>query len=112
MRLARDRAERNGPGGEAEPDALRRLDLADQHRRSSSLARRCEPEQAANGEQLLGLLVADLGIGPVLVGEVAAHRVLERRYRRGGPRMVFTAHAKLILAADVEGMAIDRRIAE
>ena len=112
MRLARDRAERHGSGGEAAHDALRRLDLRDGHRLASILVRRFEPEQAADGKQLLGLLVTDLGIHPILVGEVAAHRVLERRDGRSGPRMVFAAQAKLILAADVEGIAIDRRVAE
>ena len=112
MRFARDRAERHRSGSEAAHDVLCRLDLLDRYRLASVLIRRFEPEQAADGEEALGLLVADLGVGPVLVGQVAAYGVLKRRYRGWGPHMVLAAYAKLVFAADVEGVAIDQSIAE
>src|ERR1700704_3437320 len=58
MRFARDRAERHRPGGEAAHDVLCRFDLLDRDRLAAVLVRRLEPEQAADGEEALGLLVA------------------------------------------------------
>src|SRR5262249_169984 len=112
MRLARDRAERHGAGGEAAHDALRRLDLFDRYALPSVLFRRVEPEWAADREQPLRLLVAHLGVGAILVRETAAHGVLKRRDRGRGPGMVFAAYAKLVFAPDVKRLAKDRRIAE
>src|SRR5205823_4639078 len=50
--------------------------------------------------------------GLVLLGEIAAHRVLKRRNGRGGPHVILAANAELIFPPDVERAAIDRRIAE
>ena len=57
MRLARDRAERHRAGGEALDDALGGFDLVERDRLAALLLRRLEPEQAANGQKPLGLLV-------------------------------------------------------
>ena len=54
----------------------------------------------------------DLGVILVLVRQIAAHRVLERRHRRGGPDVILAAHAELVFAADIERIAVDRRVAE
>ena len=94
VRFARDRAERHRAGGEAAHDALGGLDLLDRDRLAAILVRRFEPEQAADGEQPLGLFVADLGVGAVLIRQVAAHGVLQRRHRRRGPDMVLAAYAE------------------
>ena len=53
-----------------------------------------------------------LGVGAVLVARVAAHGVLQRGDRRGRPDMVLAAHAVGVFAADVERVAVDRRVAE
>ena len=38
--------------------------------------------------------------------------MLERRHRRRGPDVILAAQAELILAADVERVAVNRRVAE
>src|SRR5229473_2991512 len=53
MRLARDRAERHGAGGEAAHDVLCGLHFLDRQRFSPVLLRRFEQEQAADGEEAL-----------------------------------------------------------
>ena len=57
------------------------------------------------------LIVDDPGELPVLLLRIAAHRVLQRRHRRGVPDVIFAADAERIFAADVEHGAIDRRVA-
>src|SRR5947199_77377 len=109
MRRRRDQAD---PGRRVAHLGHDLVDLLDRHRLASVLLRGFEPKQAADREQLLRLLVADLGIGAVLLGEIAAHRVLERRDGRCGPGMLLATYAKLVLTADVQRIAIDRRIAE
>src|SRR5207249_5031403 len=59
VRLARDRAERHGAGRKALDDLLRGLDLLDRQRLAGVLLRWLDPEQAADGEQAFGLLIAD-----------------------------------------------------
>ena len=63
-------------------------------------------------EQPLGLFVADLGIGAIPVERIAAHRVLQGGHRGRGPDMVLAADAIGVFAADVEGVAIHRGVAE
>ncbi len=107
MGLARNRTKRHGSGGEAPYDVSGGLDLLKRHRRAAVLSRGLEAEHAADGEQPLRLLVADLGVGPVLVERIAAHCVLKRRHGGGVPDVILTAHPVGVLAADVEGVAID-----
>src|SRR4030095_330962 len=94
------------------PAARARCALLVRPRPASVLFRGFEPKQAADCQQPLRLLVADLGIGEVLLGEIAAHRVLERRDGGGGPGMRCATYTKLVLTADVQRIAIDRHIAE
>ena len=112
MRLARDRAERHGAGGEALDDFLRRLDLLDRDRTAAVLFGVLDAEQAADGQKLLGLLVevAWRRRGSGHRNCRAPHAAASRPSRR--PGMVFAAHAERIFAADVERHAIDRRVAE
>ena len=60
VRLARDRAERHGAGGEALDDVLGRLDLVELHGLALLVVGGLDPEQAAQRQQPLGLLVEDL----------------------------------------------------
>ena len=86
VRLARDRAERHRAGREAPHDGLGRLDLLDRHGLAVVLVGALDAEQAADGDQRVGLLVQDLGEGAVLLIGVAAHGVLQRRDRGGSSR--------------------------
>src|SRR5204862_8121233 len=112
VRFARDRAERHGAGGEALDDVLRRLDLIDRYRGTALVRRRLDAEQAADGEQVLRLLVDDAGVLLILLVGIAAHGVLQRRDRRRVPDVILAAHAHRIVAADVKHGAVDRRVAE
>ena len=67
VRLARDRAERHGAGGEALDDLARRLDLLERNRLAAVFLGVLDAEQAADRQQLLGLVVEQLGEGAVLV---------------------------------------------
>ena len=110
MRLARDRAERHGAGGEPPHDVLGRLDLLDRHRLARILVGRLDAEQAADGVKVLRLVVDDAGVLPVLFVGIAAHRVLQSRHRRRVPDVLLAADAEGIFAADVEHGAVDRSI--
>ena len=110
--LARDRAVGHGAGREAAHDARRRLDLLERHRLAAVLFGGLDGEHAADGEQALGLLVAHLGIGAILVERIAAHRVLQRADRRRRPHVILAAHPVGIFAADVERVLVDRGVAE
>ena len=112
VRLARDRTKGHGTRDEAPDDVGSRLDLVERHRRATIFFRRLDAEQAADRQQLLILLVEQLGKGAIFVLAVAAHRVLQQRHRLRRPRMRFATHAIGIFAADIERGAIDRRIAE
>ena len=112
VRLAADRAEAHGAGGEALDDVGCRLDLLERHRLTAHLLCRLEPEQAAQRHQLLGLIVDLLGEGAVLVGQVAAHRVLQIGDHARPPHMRLAADAVGVLAADVEGVLEHRYVAE
>ena len=112
VRLARDRTERHGAGGEAPHDGLGRLHLFDRYRLAAVFLRRLDAEQAANGHQPFVLLVHDSSEGAVVFLRIAAHRVLQAGDGLGGPDMVLAAHAHRIVAADVEHRCVDRRIAE
>ena len=102
VRLAADRAVGHGAGGEAPHDRFRRLDLFERDRLAAVFLRRLDAEQAADGEQPLGLVVNDLGEGAVMILRVAAHRVLQARHGLRSPDVVFAALAHGIVAADVE----------
>jgi hypothetical protein len=52
------------------------------------------------------------GEGAVFFRNIAAHGVLQVRDRFHVPDMILAAHAQRIFAADVEHVAIDRRVAE
>ncbi len=91
VRLARDRAERHRAGGEALDDVLGRLDFVERYRLALVFLGRLDAEQAAQGEQLLGLLVEHLGEGAIALLRVAAHRVLKQRHGFRVPRMVLAA---------------------
>ena len=71
-----------------------------------------DPEQAAQRQQPLGLLVEDLGERLVALQRIAAHGMLQRRDRFGGPGVVLAAGAVGIFAADIERGLVDLRIAE
>ena len=102
VRLAADRAERHGAGRKPLHDLLGGLDLFQRHRRAPLVLRRLDAEQAADGEQLLGLLVHDRRERAVFVERVAAYRVLEQSDRLGRPGVRLAAHAEQIFAADFE----------
>src|SRR5438874_12590245 len=105
MRLPRDRAERHRAGGEPAHDGLRRLDFLDRNRLAATLLGALDAEQAADGQEALRLLVDDLREGPIALEGIAPHRVLERGNRRRRPDVVLAAHAKLVFASNVEGVA-------
>ena len=69
-------------------------------RPSSSAA--LDAEQAADRQQVLGLLVEQLGVGVVLVARIAAHGVLQQRHRLRRPAMRLAAQAVGVFAADLE----------
>ncbi len=77
MRLAADRAERHGAGREALDDVLGRLDLIERNGLPAHLLGGLDAEHAAQGEELLGLLVDLLGEGAVFLRELPAHGVLQ-----------------------------------
>src|SRR5262249_52447649 len=112
VRLARDRAERHRAGGETPDDVLRRFDLVERHGLALVLLGILDAEQAADGQKPLRLFIQDLGVGPITVVRIAAHRVLQQRYRLRGPGVILAARAVGILAADVERGLVDRRVAE
>ncbi len=112
MRLARDRAEAHRTGGEALDDLLGRLDLLDRNGLALLVLGRLDPEQAAQREQPLGLLVEDLGEGLVAVLGIAAHRMLQGRDRLRSPGMVLAAGAEGVFTADIERALVDQRLAE
>ena len=89
-----------------------RLDLVERHRRAAVLLRPLDAEQAADRQQALRLLVQELGEGAILILRVAAHRMLQQRHRLRRPGMRLAAQPEGIFAADIERVAIDRRIAE
>ena len=80
MRLARDRAERHRAGREAPHDVLGGLDLVERHRLAAVFFRALDAEQAADGDELLGLLVQHFAR---IRG--SAHRNCRAR-RAAGPR--------------------------
>ena len=112
MRLARDRAERHRAGGEALDDVLGRLDLVERDRLALLVLGGLDLEQAAQRQQPLGLLVEDLRERLVALQRIAAHGMLQRRDRFGGPGVILAAGAVGIFAADIERVLVDRRIAE
>ena len=112
VRLARDRAERHGAGGETAHDGRRGLDFFERHRRAPVLVRGADAEQTAQREVALLLLVQHLRVGAILVLRVAAHGVLEQRHGLGRPRMSLAANAEGVFAADGQRGAVHRRVAE
>ena len=112
MGLARDRTIGHGAGRKAPHDGGRLFDLLDRHRRTAVGFRVLDPEQSADGQELLVLLVQKLGEGAVLVLAVAAHRMLEQRHGLRRPGVALAPHPIGIVAPDVEGVAIDGSVAE
>ena len=93
---------------------LGRLDLVERHRRAAVLFRRLDAEQAADGQQLRSPARSTmLARRPVLVLRIAAHGMLQvatdLARSRHAPRR---AMRNGIFAADIERVAVDRRVAE
>jgi hypothetical protein len=112
VRLARDRPEAHGAGGEALDDIPGRFDLVERHRPAFVFLSGPDAEQAAQRHQPLGLLVEDPCKGAVTFLRIAAHGVLQRRDAFRGPGMILAAGAIGVFAADVERALVDQRIAE
>src|SRR6516165_3259427 len=112
VRLARDRSERHGAGRKAPYGVLCRFDLLDWNRPAAVLLGRFDAEQAADRVEVLRLLVDLPRELPIPVIGIAAHRVLQCRYRGGIPDVFFAAYPERIFAADVKHRSIDQRIAE
>ena len=89
-----------------------RLDLLERHRLAAERVRRADAEHAAHGHQLLGLVVDLLGERAVLLGQIAAHRMLQVGDDAGTPHVRFAAHAIGVLAADIERVLENRHVAE
>ena len=87
-------------------------DFFERHRGAALVLRGLDAEQAADGEQLLRLLVHDRRERAVFVERVAAYRVLEQRHGLGRPGVRLAAHAEQIFAADFERAAQHRGFAE
>ena len=109
VRLAADRAERHGAGREALDDLLGGLDLVERDGLAAHLLGGLDAEHAAQGQQLLGLLVDLLGVGAIFLRQAAAHGVLKIGDHLRAPHMRLAAHAEGIFAADVERVAQHRR---
>src|SRR6185437_1976186 len=107
VRLAADRAEAHGTGGEALDDLHRRLNLVERY----GLVREFELHQSAKREKPFALLVDAGSESLVVVRCIAAHRVLEPGNRLRGPGVVLAAQAVGVVAADVEHAAVDRIVA-
>ena len=92
--------------------SLADFDLFERNRLAAILRGVPDAEQAADGQQVLLLLVQHLGEGAILVLGAAANRVLQQRHRFGGPGMRFAAQPHRIFAADLERVAQHRRGSE
>ena len=79
VRLARDRAKRHGAGGETLHDLASRARPPPAGPARGRLLGALDAEQAAQIEQVLVLLVQQLGEGAILVARIAAHGVLQQR---------------------------------
>ena len=112
VRLARDRAETHRAGGETLDDVLGGLDLVELDRLALLVLGGLDPEQAAQRQQPLGLLVEDFGERLVAVERIAAHGVLQRADGFGGPGVVLAAGAVGIFAADIERGLVDLCVAK
>ena len=88
------------------------FDFLNRHRRAAEFFRVLDPEQAADGEEPLGLVVHGLCEFAILVRQVGAHRVLQRADRFRRPCVILAAHAHGVVAADRKRIAIDRCVAE
>ena len=71
-----------------------------------------DAEEAADGLELVVLLVHEARELAVTILRIEAHRMLQRRDRVRVPGMHLAALAIGVFAADIERIAIDRRIAE
>ncbi len=112
VRLLRDGAVGHRAGGEALDDVGGRFDRLDVHRRAADLGRLLDTEQAANGLEVVLLLVHEPSVFAVALGQAEAHGVLQGRHGVGRPGMAFAAQSVGVFAADIEGVAIDGRVAE
>ncbi len=110
--LARDRAIGHGPGRETPHDRLGGFDVLDLHRQAAVFLRRLDAEKTADGQRSLGFLVQEGGVGAIAGLIVAARGMLQEGHRLRRPGMRFAAYAEGVIAANVKGMAIERRIAE
>ncbi len=98
-----DGAERHGAGGEALDDFARGLDFFERHGFGSFL----EFEEAAQGAELLVLLIDEVGVFLEGLEAFVLDRVLQLADGERIEKVVFAAHAVLIIAADGEfGVAI------
>ena len=107
VRFARDRTERHRSRREPLDDFARRLDLVERRRRLG----RDELEQAPNGHHPMVLVVHRPGEVAIFLGQLAAHGVLQVGDRVRRPVMLLAAQAVGVLAAGIERVAIDRRVA-
>ena len=103
---------RHRAGGEALDDVLGRLDFVERHRLALLFLGGLDPEQAAQRQQPLGLLVEDLGEAGSAPASCRARRAAACETDLGGPGVVLAAHAVGIFAADIERGLVDRRVAE
>src|SRR5882757_3166248 len=93
-------------------DACGGLDLVKRNGLAAVVFGSPDAEQSANGKEPLGLFVAHPGISFVGVRQIAAHRMLQRCDGLCGPDVIFATDAELIIAADIECVAIDGSVAE
>ncbi len=112
VRLARDRAEAHRAGGETLDDVLGGFDLVELDRLALLVLGGLDPEQAAQRQQPLGLLVEDFGERLVALERIAARGMLQHRDGFGGPGVILAAGAVGIFAADIERGLVDLRVAE
>ena len=112
MGLPRDRAIGHRPGGKTPHDRLRRFDLLQRHRKAAIFRRLLDAEETADRQGPVGLIVQKGGIGAIARLVIAAHGVLQEGHRLRRPGMRFAADAEGVIAANIERVAIERRIAE
>ena len=113
VRFLRDRAEGHGAGGEALHDLLRGLDLArastGARPASSAFLMRNRPRMVLSSLSCSFTSARELAVALL---RIEAHRMLQRRDRVRVPGMHLAAQAIGVFAADIERVAVDRRVAE
>src|SRR5690606_28775483 len=66
----------------------------------------CEAPHAAQGDQLVALIVDQIGVFAVAFGVFEPHCTLQSANHPGAPEMAFTLSAIVILAAHVEAVGL------